>query len=155
MKQIILLFLPLVFLATNVFAQDTELKRLLSMKDDTVKVQQLSAYAKKVVHKDHELSRKASSALLKISEELNYPRGVATGYSYLAFIALQEEDHVSATDLYNKAITWYRKANDERGVAKCLGNMADLYESSGKGDKAIDARLQAVNILEKLLPMWK
>ena len=152
MKQIILLFLPLVFLATNVFAQDTELKRLLSMKDDTVKVQQLSAYAKKVVHKDHELSRKASSALLKISEELNYPRGVATGYSYLAFIALQEEDHVSATDLYNKAITWYRKANDERGVAKCLGNMADLYESSGKGDKAIDARLQAVNILEKLLP---
>ena len=30
--------------------------------------------------------------------------------------------------------------------------MADPYGSSGQGDKAIDARLQAVTILEKLLP---
>src|SRR5215217_552092 len=30
--------------------------------------------------------------------------------------------------------------------------MADIYESIGQGDKAVDARLQAVTILEKLLP---
>jgi signal transduction histidine kinase len=153
MKRIYFFLLPFLLLMQAIaFGQDTELNQLLSMKDDTVKVQQLSTYAKKVVHKDHELSRKASSALLKISQDLNYAKGIATGYSYLAFIELQEEHHAAATDLYNKAITYYRKANDERGVAKCLGNMADLYESRGQGDKAIDARLQAVNILEKLLP---
>lgn len=153
MKKIVLLFLPLTLLAIASIAQDAAtLNQLLSMKEDTVKVQELSAYAKKMVHNDHELSRKASAALLKTSEKINYPKGIATGYSYLAFIALQEEDHKSATELYSKAIEWYEKANDERGVAKCLGNMADLYESSGQGDKAIDARLQAVHILEKLLP---
>jgi hypothetical protein len=78
MKQLLLLFLPLVFFA-NAFAQDAALDGLLSMKDDTVKVQKLSTYAKKVVHKNHELSRMASVALLKISQKLNYPKGVATG----------------------------------------------------------------------------
>src|SRR5215213_5020206 len=129
MKQIYLLLLPLLFAVVTAFGQDAELNQLLSMKDDTVKVQQLSTYAKKVVHKDHALSRKASAALLEISQKLNYPKGIATGYSYLAFIELQEEHHDAATDLYNKAIVYYKKANDERGVAKCLGNMADLYES--------------------------
>jgi signal transduction histidine kinase len=151
MKRIYFL-LSLLFTAHATFCQDAELDKLLSLKDDTVKVQQLSTYAKKVVHKDHDLSRKASAELLKVSEKLDYPKGVATGYSYLAFIELQEEHHTAATDLYNKAIVYYKKANDERGVAKCLGNMADLYESRGQGDKAIDVRLQAVHILEKLLP---
>ena len=140
------------FAGITVFAQDAELAKLLSMKDDTVKVQQLSAFAKKVVHQDQDLSKKASSALLQISQNLHYPKGIATGYSYLAYIDLQSGKHASAADLYNKAITWYRQAKDERGVAKCLGNMSDIYESIGQGDKAVDARLQAVTILEKLLP---
>ena len=89
---------------------------LLSMKDDTVKVQQLSSYAKKVVHKDRELSRKASAAVLQISQKLNYPKGIATGYSYLAFIELQAGHHASATDLYDKAIVFYKRANDEKEV---------------------------------------
>jgi len=152
MKHTYLFLLPLLFAAIAGFGQDAELNRLLSLKDDTLKVQQLSAYAKKVVHNDHGLSRKASAAVLQTSQKLDYPKGIATGYSYLAFIELQEQHHAAATDLYNKAIIYYKKANDERGVAKCLGNMADLYESRGEGDKAIDIRLQAVHILEKLLP---
>jgi len=152
MKQLYFLLFALLFTAVNALGQDAEFQQLLSLKDDSVKVQQLSTYAKKVVHKDHELSRKASAALLDISQKLDYPKGIATGYSYLAFIELQEQHHTAATDLYTKAIVYYKKAKDERGVAKCLGNMADLYESRGEGAKAIDIRLEAVAILEKLLP---
>jgi len=153
MKKIYSFLLPFfLFAGITAFGQDAELAKLLSMKDDTIKVQQLSAFAKKIVHQDRGLSRKASSALLQISQNLHYPKGIATGYSYLAFNDLEDGKHASAADLYNKAITWYREAKDERGVAKCLGNMADIYESTGQGDKAIDARLEAVSILEKLLP---
>ena len=145
--------LPLILLCgSRAFAQEADLAKLLALKDDTIKVQQLSAFAKKVVHQNADVSRKASAALLQISQNLHYPKGMATGYSYLAYIDLQSGKHASAAELYNKAISWYRQANDERGVAKCLGNMADIYESTGQGDKAVDARLAAVTILEKLLP---
>ncbi|MCU7550711.1 sensor histidine kinase [Chitinophagaceae bacterium LB-8] len=145
-------FVPIfLFAQTAVRAQDDELTKLLSLKDDTIKVQQLSAFAKKMVHQDKDLSRQASSALLKTSQGLQYAKGIATGYSYLAFIDLEAGKHASAANLYNKAIIFYRQAKDDRGIAKCLGNMADIYESTGQGDRAVDARLAAVAILEKLL----
>src|SRR5215207_3054253 len=66
------------FAGITVFAQDAELAKLLSMKDDTVKVQQLSAFAKKVVHQDQDLSEEAASALVGVGQELDGPKGIAT-----------------------------------------------------------------------------
>jgi hypothetical protein len=109
MKQLYFLLSVLLFAATAAFGQDAELKQLLTMKDDTIKVQELSAYAKKVVHNDHGLSRKASAEILRISEKLNYPKGIATGYSYLAFIELQEQNHASAPLFFcRRSATLYR-----------------------------------------------
>src|SRR5215217_6929167 len=94
MKKIYTILLSFfLFAGTTAFGQDAELAKLLSMKDDTVKVQQLSALAKKFVHQNREMSRKASSALLQISLNLRYAKGVATGYSYLAYIDLQSGKH--------------------------------------------------------------
>lgn len=149
-----LLFFFLIF-KIPVSAQDAELTKLFSLPDDTLKVQELAGYAKKMVHQDKNLSRQASSAVLQTSQKINYVKGMAIGYSYLAFIDLESGKHAAAANLYKKAIIYYRQARDERGVAKCLGNMADIYESTGQGDRAIDARLAAVAILEKLLPTSK
>ncbi|QNF33369.1 hypothetical protein HUW51_11790 [Adhaeribacter swui] len=156
MKNFLLLLIPLfLILQIPVFAQNAELAKLLALPNDTLKVQELAGFAKKMVHQDKAASKQASSALLQVSQKINYVKGMAIGYSYLAFIDLESGKHAVAADLYNKAITYYRQAHDERGVAKCLGNMADIYESTGQGDRAVDARLAAVAILEKLLPTSK
>lgn len=128
--------LPLLLLGQAIaYAQDTGLNQLLSMNDDTVKVEKLSVYARKVVHNDHELSRKASTAMLKTSEKIGYTKGIANGYSYLAFIELQVGRHAAATDLYDKAIVCYKKAATEATVQLSIQDsvLALTIEDNGVG----------------------
>jgi hypothetical protein len=61
---------------------------------------------------------------------------MAIGYSYLAFLDLELGKHAAAANLYNKATSYYQLARDERGVAKCFGNLADIYESTGQRGRA-------------------
>jgi hypothetical protein len=57
----------LIFLQIPVLAQNAELTKLLALPNDTLKVQELAGFVKKMVHQDKEASKQASAALLQIS----------------------------------------------------------------------------------------
>lgn len=136
-------------LCMAVQAQDTVLHKIMSAKDDTLKVLKLADYAKKIGHQNSQQSKEIAFTLLKLSAQLKYDRGMGIGYSKVAYFENKEGRYTDCITTYNTAIYYYKKCNDKLGEAKCLGNLANAYESMGKHDSAILFRMASISILEK------
>ncbi|HZH94428.1 MAG TPA: hypothetical protein VEY06_01025, partial [Flavisolibacter sp.] len=119
-----ILFLPLLAVFhLPVSAQDTTLQRLLSLPDDTAKVNRLSVHAQKHFQKDPKAAREISQKVLEISQKINYDLGKGNGFSYLAYFSnYLDSDYPKVLRLLQDALVHYKRANDTIGISKCYGN---------------------------------
>ena len=86
----------------------------------------------------------------KLSEKLNYTKGLAESSYYRALIYTERNDYFNAIDNYNRSRKYYLQISDTLGVAK-VSNSVGLIEIK-RGNYAVGLKnsLSAINIFEKL-----
>jgi signal transduction histidine kinase len=122
---------------------------ILALPDDTVKVDKLTTYAKGILHQDPKKAQELSVRALQLSKKLQYYEGIAQGNSLLGVFEFSAGKHRASIPYFNEAVKYYKKANNDMGVAKCLGNLAGTYIALGKSDSSIVCRMAAIALLEK------
>jgi len=145
-----LLLIAFFFLASAVaYSQDADLQKLMASPDDTIKVTKLSALAKGLLSKDRKQARELAVAVIDLSKKLKYNEGIGNGYSVLAVADFSDGKQRAAIPNFMASADYYRKAKNDMGEAKSLGNLAGAYIAIGNTDSSIYYRLTAIALLEK------
>ena len=85
---------------------------------------------------------------LKIALSIKYNAGIAESYRVKGIGEYYLNKPDSAYNSYSNALEWFKKINDERGVAKVNNNIGNLYQMVDY-DKALSYFKQAEIIAEK------
>ncbi|TWO34402.1 tetratricopeptide repeat protein [Seonamhaeicola sediminis] len=152
MKQLITLGFILITLLG--FSQTAEIDsltiKLAYQKQDSLKVD-TSLQLIQALYNLEEYNKAFDYILLseKLSNDINYKKGVADITFYKALIYAQKDDYINALSGYNKAKNLYNDLNDTLGVAKVNNNIGLIEIKRGNFSKGLQYSLAAINELEK------
>jgi two-component system, sensor histidine kinase and response regulator len=85
----------------------------------------------------------------KLSNSLNYPKGIAEITYYKALIYAENGDYINAVSGYNKSKTLFQELNDTLGVAKVNNSIGLIEIKRGNYSKGLQYSLAAIKELEK------
>lgn len=85
----------------------------------------------------------------KLSDQLNYTKGLAESNYYRALIYTQRNDYYNAIDNYNKSRNYYLKISDTLGVAKISNSIGLLEIKRGNYIVGLKNSLSAIHIFEE------
>jgi signal transduction histidine kinase/tetratricopeptide (TPR) repeat protein len=85
----------------------------------------------------------------KLSENLNYTKGLAESSYYRALIYTKRNDYFNAIDNYNRSRKYYLKLNDTLGVAKVSNSIGLIEIKRGNYAVGLKNSLSAIDIFEK------
>lgn len=86
---------------------------------------------------------------IQLAKKLNFYKGVAESYK-LYGVLLDETGQISKSiEAYRTAQSFYKKINDELGVAKCIGNIGMLYRDQRRHDESIELFKQIIPVFKK------
>ena len=142
----LLLLLP--FAAT--YSQENSLGQLMALPTDTAKVSKLSNYYEGIKRKDPKKATELANTILDLSKKLRYEKGMALGYSHLGYLDVIAGEPRRAIGYYTEAVRYYKKTNDNLGLATAYGTMANAYSGLGKNDSSTMYRMAAIGLLEKM-----
>src|SRR6476469_2509438 len=153
--QKIILFLFLICFADLVYSQNTvELDRLTNRmisQEDTVLAKHLNDLSWNAIH-----SANYDSALiyiqqsLRISEKLNFKRGVPSCYNTFGRIFLDKGDFKTALSYYNKAFELFKELNQKEGLGTVMSGIALVYYDQGDYPNALEYNFKALKIDEEI-----
>jgi signal transduction histidine kinase len=146
LKFILILYLLLFCFVAQ--AQDTALQRILSLPDDTAKVDQLNAYSNKLIDTDIQKATVLCQQSLALAAKLNYPGGTGAACIAIGYANAVSGNHREAIRNYQAAITQFQKAGRIDQVARCVANIGVMYEILGKPDSTMHCYMQAAQTLE-------
>ncbi|MHA7843285.1 MAG: ATP-binding protein [Winogradskyella sp.] len=85
----------------------------------------------------------------KLSEKLNYTKGLAESTYYRALIYTQRNDYFNAIDNYDKSRKYYLQISDTLGVAKVSNSIGLIEIKRGNYSVGLQNSLSAIDIFEK------
>ncbi len=85
----------------------------------------------------------------KLSQDLNYIKGLAESSYYRALIYTQRNDYFNAIDNYNKSKKYYLQISDTLGVAKVSNSIGLIEIKRGNYAVGLQNSLSAIDIFEK------
>lgn len=85
----------------------------------------------------------------KLSEKLNYTKGLAESTYYRALIFTQRNDYFNAIDNYDKSRKYYLQISDTLGVAKVSNSIGLIEIKRGNYTVGLQNSLSAIDIFEK------
>ncbi len=157
MKKIIplLLFLSVCIFSLQNFAQknkiDSLLKVLPNLKEDTNKVNTLSALGRETRNTgDYEQSREYSRIGLSLSEKLNFGKGKIAAYINIGMTNFYQNNFPVALENLSIALSISTKLKDKLSIANCNNNMALVYTYQGNYSKALANHKAALKSYEEL-----
>lgn len=98
---------------------------------------------------DHNRALKYILQSEKLSNSLNYNKGVAEIVYYKALIYSTKEDYINAIDSYEKSKILYTQLKDTLGVAKVNNQIGLIEINRGNYKKGLQYALSAIEELEK------
>jgi tetratricopeptide (TPR) repeat protein len=101
-------------------------------------------------HKKLDTAKEYMVESLKIWEEINDRRWIGMTLTYLAEIAVQQEDFQEATTLAEQAWNIFTKLNNEEGLAWASDVLGNIMNKTGKIDRARDYFLKGVIHRERM-----
>ncbi len=87
---------------------------------------------------------------LKLSEKINYAKGLATSYINIGVINARQGNLERALEYYNKGLKLSEELNDKWGVAKVLINMGNVYVSQGHFPEGLKNYFSALKFYEQI-----
>ena len=85
----------------------------------------------------------------KLSEDINYTKGLAESSYYRALIFAKRNDYYNAIDNYNKSKKYYAQIKDTLGVAKVSNSIGLLEIKRGNYGIGLQNSLSAIEIFEE------
>ncbi len=135
MKKVIVI-IPFLVIAANIFGQDTEkinkLTRLLKTNiEDTTRVHTLNKLAEEYCTFDTVLTKKYISESLVISQKIEYDYGRAEAIKILGVMYVHTSNYPKAIKNYKDSESIFREIDNPLGIADCLLNIGDAYTTAG------------------------
>ena len=87
---------------------------------------------------------------LKMSEDLQWKRGMAKAYNSLGANYEAKTENPNALEYYFKALTLFEELNDQNSREKTLGNIGNIYANTEKYEKALEYDSLALSICVRL-----
>lgn len=153
LKHILSLYVLLI-LCTSIIAQQKgidSLKVVLEQSaNDTNKVIVLNTLSDKLYNSTPFLALKYSQTALKLSQELDYKRGIAKSYNNIGIVYYCQGKYSEALDSYLKAIKIYDEMLDKHGLLKTYNNIGVTFFDQKNYDKAEEYYLASLKIKQEL-----
>ena len=152
MKQ--LLFLAVCLMSLSVFSQNEKIDELTVQiafkKPDSTKVDMSLVLINELYKKaDYNKALLYVNKTSKLSEELNYIKGLAESSYYRALIYTERNDYLNAIDNYKKSRDLYLKISDTLGVARVSNSIGLIEIKRGNYAIGLQNSLSAIHIFEK------
>ncbi|WP_299125405.1 tetratricopeptide repeat-containing sensor histidine kinase [uncultured Winogradskyella sp.] len=149
-----LLTLAASILSLFIFSQNEkidELKvQLAYQKQDSTKVDMsLMLISELYAIEDYNIALLYVNETSKLSEEINYTKGLAESNYYRALIYANRNDYFNAIDNYNKSKSYYSQIRDTLGVARVSNSIGLLEIKRGNYGVGLQNSLSAIDIFEK------
>lgn len=87
---------------------------------------------------------------LKISEQIDYKRGVSICLGSLGTISMHKGEYPKALGLYFKGLQTDEKINNKEGILSKSGNIGIIYDYQGEYEKALQYYEKALKLSESL-----
>lgn len=138
MKKIIAVFLILFAYATAIRGQDT-LEQFLSRSDipAAAKVDRLNGMARDLSYVNPLRATDLSYRALQLSQEIDYPRGVAYALRGIASSLLTEERLYLCMKNLQRSLQIFRTLKDSTGIAGCYISLGHLYRRLQNRDQEL------------------
>lgn len=144
MRHIIILIL----LSSGLFA-DTDLKSILNSNDsDSVKVNQLNAFARNT--NDFALGREALDSAFTKSHNNIYHFGKALSYQSYGYLYLKADSVIRAIDYFKLAIIGFKDLKSHKEIAETQYQLARTYQAIGMLDVANSTYFELLKTYEKI-----
>lgn len=155
MKKIITFcFLLIFFPASLCIAQQNSidsLKRIVaSAKDDTFKVNTINALSKAYFSTKPSESVRYGTEAKKLSEKLNFRKGIAMSYKNIGIGFYQQGKYANAISNWEQAKMVWDSLGDKVGVSNMLCNEGSVYFNQGDDAKALELYLKSLKIAEEI-----
>ncbi len=140
-------YLLLLILGINISAAYPQGSKL--QRNDTTTVIELNkkAYENRLV--DPQQTLDLANRALKMSQDLDYTRGIAESFRNKGIAKYYQNESDSAIENYLQSLTYFNEAKDLSGEAKVYNNIGNLYRDFDY-DKAIDWFNKSLEIAKRL-----
>ncbi|MFO7829255.1 MAG: tetratricopeptide repeat-containing sensor histidine kinase [Bacteroidales bacterium] len=127
------------------------LKRvILSMPDDTAKVDKLTDLSYKTYKNNTDSALSIVQKAILIAENIDYTEGYASALSQLGVVYKYQSEYDSALFYYNKSLAIFDSLGLDYERAVNLNRLGNVYKRYGSFDQSIDCFLKALEIFESL-----
>lgn len=127
---------------------DSLLQAIESAGEDTNKVVLLVTLAKEMAAKRPADALNYFNVALKLSEKLNYQRGITTVYNDMGLIYINQGKIEDAIQQYRKLLTIDSISGNKREMARTMNNIALIYCNQNKIPTAIEYMKKSLEIQE-------
>ena len=154
--KILRLYLPLLFLFSgiNINAQDSRVDSLkmllLSLDEDTTKVNTLNAIADELYRADPDEAMRYGLEARTLAEQLNYPKGEALANKNIGLGFYMQAEFTEALRYWEPSLVLYEELGNDKMVANLLSNMGSIYLTTGKFVEAMELFLPALKMAEEM-----
>jgi serine phosphatase RsbU (regulator of sigma subunit)/Tfp pilus assembly protein PilF len=87
---------------------------------------------------------------LKIQEEVNDKKGVASSLINIGFIYDGQGDNAKAIEYYQKSLIILEEIKDKEGMANCLNNMGHIHKKQGNIEKALEYFQRSLKVRQEI-----
>lgn len=87
---------------------------------------------------------------IRVSEKVNYKKGIADGYRYLGNSQYNQSQYKEAVDSWLKSLAYYDSIGDKSKMANVYSNLGAVYESQSSDDKALEYNLKSRKLAEEI-----
>lgn len=155
MKRLYFFLLLLILLVPQTtFGQIQERDSLLFVLsqsvEDTNKVNTLNTLSDLAYKMDPEKAIMFGNGAKKLSELLNYQKGLAFALKNIGLGYFMQSNFVEASINWEQSLKIFEASKDESSVANLLSNMGSAYTYMGDDAKAIDYLLRSLKVAEKI-----
>ena len=127
------------------------LKRVITVsKEDTNKVKTINALSKAYFSTDPAASVRYGEEAKKLSEKLQYKKGLALSLKNIGIGYYQQGKYTNAISNWDKAMALWFSMGDKLGVSNMLNNEGSVYFNQGDDAKALDLYLKSLRIAEEI-----
>jgi signal transduction histidine kinase len=145
-----LLLLQSIFVCSAIYCQDSTLQKVLSAKDDTLKVKNLSEYAQQLVDVDNKKAAEVLKTVISLSDKFKLYKRKGLALLDLGYINYTSGNYAEARQLYVHSLQSYKQSKNQTKVAECQINIGTTYDVTGKADSAISYYMAALETLEHI-----
>jgi len=154
--KILRLYLPLLFLFSGITlnGQDSRVDSmkmlLLSLDEDTTKVNTLNAIADELYRADPDQAMRYGLEARTLAEQLNYPKGEEKKKKNIGLGFYMQGEYTEALRYWEPSLALYEELGNDKMVANLLSNMGSIYHTTGKFVEAMELYLPALKMAEEL-----